>query len=135
VEAFVLPFARLLPVPPRLKIVDVGAAASPSGTAYASLLSSFPCDVVGFEPLEAECAKLNALALPGHRYLPYAIADGTRRTFYECQSSECSSLFEPDHGARGKGSRAWTNRSASSVPASSTPNASTICRKRWAPIS
>jgi FkbM family methyltransferase len=96
VEAFVLPFARLLPVPPRLKIVDVGAAASPSGTAYASLLSSFPCDVVGFEPIEAECAKLNALALPGHRYLPYAIADGTRRTFYECQSSECSSLFEPD---------------------------------------
>ena len=90
-----LPIARILP-PLRLKIIDVGAALSPSGTAYANLLRAVPCDVVGFEPVETECARLNRLALPRHLYLPYAIADGARRTFYECQVSECSSLFEPD---------------------------------------
>lgn len=91
-----LSFARLLPASLRLKIVDVGAASSPSGTAYANLLSSFRCEIVGFEAIESECAKLNALGLAGHLYLPYAVGDGTRRMFYECHTSECSSLFEPD---------------------------------------
>src|SRR5262245_10570325 len=94
--SLVLPLARLLPGPLRLKIIDVGAALSPSGVAYSNLLRAFPCEVVGFEPIESECARLNKLALPGHRYLPYAIADGTRHTFYKCLSSECSSIFEPD---------------------------------------
>src|SRR4051812_45435679 len=77
------PIALILPPLPRLKIIDVGAAAT-ERPAYDKLMKALPCDVIGFEPIEAECDKLNAFNLPGHRYLPHAIADGTRRTFYEC---------------------------------------------------
>jgi FkbM family methyltransferase len=92
-----LPIAPILPALPRLKIVDVGAAATPDGPAYVKLMKALPCEVIGFEPAAAECEKLNALKMPGHFYLPYAIGDGSARTFYECQSSDTSSLFEPNN--------------------------------------
>jgi FkbM family methyltransferase len=52
--------------------------------------------VIGFEPQPVECAKLNALALPGRRYLPYAIADGQQRTFYQTNTGFTSSLLRPN---------------------------------------
>jgi FkbM family methyltransferase len=88
--------ASIVPALPRIKIVDIGAADTSEPPAYAELVEAFPCDVIGFEPAAAECAKLNALNRPGHLYLPHAIGDGRQRTFYECNSPYCSSLFEPN---------------------------------------
>ena len=97
-----LPIAPILPVLPRIKIVDVGASDTTESAAYARLAGALPCDVVGFEPGAGECEKLNALDRPGHVYLPYAIGDGSQRTFYECSASYCSSLFEPNNALADK---------------------------------
>ena len=79
-----------------MKIVDVGASVTPDPPAYGKLLGALPCKVVGFEPEAAECEKLNRLNGSEHIFLPHAIGDGSLRTFYECSSPYCSSLFEPD---------------------------------------
>lgn len=93
----IFPIAPLLPVLPRIKIVDVGAMSLGDGTEpYAALMRALPCDIYGFEPVVAEFEKLNASAKPGHHYLPYFIGDGTKRTFYECNYTMTSSLFEPN---------------------------------------
>ena len=94
--------ASIVPALPRIKIVDVGAADATEPPAYARLTAGLPCDVVGFEPGAAECEKLNALNRPGHLYLPHAIGDGSRRTFYECSAPYCSSLFEPNEALADK---------------------------------
>jgi FkbM family methyltransferase len=86
----------ILPNRPCVKIVDVGAAESPDAPIYARLLSSLPCEIVGFEPGEYASEQLNRRNDNSHLYLPYAIGDGSRRTFYECSSPYCSSLFEPN---------------------------------------
>lgn len=91
------PIAPLLPMLPRLKIVDVGAMSLGEGTEpYAPLMQAAPCDLYGFEPGAAEFEKLKASAKDGHHYLPYFIGDGTVRTFYECNYTMTSSLFEPN---------------------------------------
>ena len=96
------PIAPILPALPRLRIVDVGAAATADGPAYAKLMRALPCDVIGFEPVVEECEKLNALKMPGHLYLPYTIGDGSPRTFYECSSADTSSLLMPNHALADK---------------------------------
>jgi FkbM family methyltransferase len=89
--------APLLPPLPRLKIVDVGAMSLGEGTdAYSALASATPCDVYGFEPGAEEFEKLRASAKPGYHYLPYFVGDGSSQTFYECNFSMTSSLFEPN---------------------------------------
>lgn len=91
------PIAPLLPPFPRLKITDIGAMSLGEGTEpYASLTQAVPCDVYGFEPGAGEFEKLKASAKPGHYYLPYFIGDGKTRTFYECNYTMTSSLFEPN---------------------------------------
>ena len=92
----------IVPTLPRIKIVDVGAADSTDPPAYARLIEGVPCDVIGFDPGPAECERLNALNRPGHLYLPHAIGDGRQRTFYECSSPHCSSLFEPNEALADK---------------------------------
>jgi len=87
----------LLPPLPPLKIIDVGAMSlGEEQDAYSPLKKGFPCEVIGFEPVTAECEKLAAKNVPGHTYLPYFVGDGSVRTFYECNSSMTSSLFEPN---------------------------------------
>jgi FkbM family methyltransferase len=87
----------LLPPLGPLKVVDVGAMMfADAGDAYERLRQSVPCQVVGFEPVTAECDKLNERKRPGDVYLPYVIGDGSTRTFYECNFSMTSSLFEPN---------------------------------------
>lgn len=89
--------APLLPTLPRLKIVDVGAMSLGEGTEpYAPLMQAVPCELYGFEPGAVELEKLKASAKEGHHYLPYFIGDGTTRTFYECNQTMTSSLFEPN---------------------------------------
>src|SRR4051812_40106528 len=87
----------MLPDNPRIKIVDVGAMMLGEGEEpYAKLLAAVACDVVGFEPLPAECDRLNAARRPGHSYLPYFIGDGGTHPFYECNFAATSSLLEPN---------------------------------------
>lgn len=82
---------------PFISIVDIGAMALPGErAAYANLQRPGKHRVVGFEPAQAECDRLNAMKLPGHTYLPYFIGNGEECTFHECNFPMTSSLFPPN---------------------------------------
>ncbi|MCC6212856.1 MAG: FkbM family methyltransferase [Burkholderiales bacterium] len=87
----------LLPALPTIRIVDVGAM-DVGDTPYAPLLAAVPCEVIGFEPVEEECRKLNDAGQAGRRFLPYVIGDGSEQTFHECAYAYNSSLLEPNFG-------------------------------------
>ena len=81
-----------------LTVVDVGAMSigDESTLPYRALIAKGIAKVIGFEPIPEECAKLNELARPGDRYLPYAVGDGTTRTFHLCSTNMTSSLYRPN---------------------------------------
>ncbi len=89
---------QVVPRPQTIKIIDVGAMALGSGIeeAYAPLLREGIAQVLGFEPVKEECDKLNAAATPGHEFLPYAVGDGSTRTFHLCNVAMTSSLYAPN---------------------------------------
>jgi FkbM family methyltransferase len=78
-----------------IRIVDIGAAAY-GRDVFEPLVAQSLCSVVGFEPNERNCQQRNLTARPHQRYLPYAIADGRTRTFYECENPLHSSLYRPN---------------------------------------
>jgi FkbM family methyltransferase len=80
---------------PIIRVVDAGAAEYQADP-YARLSQQGLCEVIGFEPNADNCARRNAQARPGHRYLPYALGDGSRRRFYECENPLTSSLYRPN---------------------------------------
>ncbi len=83
--------------PPPIVAVDIGAMLLEGVADPLARLSALGlARVIGFEPIPAECAKLNALAIAGRQYLPYAIADGRRRTFYVTNTGMTSSLLRPN---------------------------------------
>jgi FkbM family methyltransferase len=85
------------PAAPALTICDVGAMALDSDPdPMKTLMRPGKHRVIGFEPVAAECEKLNLNALPGHTYLPYFVGDGSERTFHLTVAPMCSSLYEPD---------------------------------------
>ena len=90
--------------PPPIRVVDAGAAEYESDP-YARLSEQGLCEVTGFEPNPANCARRNAQARPGHRYLPYALGDGRQRRFYECKNPLTSSLYRPNAPLLAKFSR------------------------------
>jgi FkbM family methyltransferase len=81
---------------PTIDAVDVGAMFVGEEAPYVPLMKQGLARVVGFEPVQAECDRLNASARPGERYLPYFIGDGSERTFYLTNYSMTSSLYEPN---------------------------------------
>lgn len=82
---------------PSVDVVDVGAMwFGVENVAYKGLLRNNVARVVGFEPVQAECDKLNKLGLKNHTYLPYFIGDGSERTFYLTNQSMTSSLYPPN---------------------------------------
>ena len=90
-------FFEEIVMPPLMTAIDIGAMLMEDEVDPLERLNRIGLlNVIGFEPQPAECAKLNALALPGRRYLPYAIADGTRRTFYVTNTAMTSSLLKPN---------------------------------------
>jgi FkbM family methyltransferase len=89
---------------PVIRVVDAGAAAYETDP-YARLSQHGLCEVIGFEPNADNCARRNADARPGHRYLPYALGDGRVRRFYECQNPLTSSLYRPNAPMLAKFSR------------------------------
>ena len=88
---------------PIINVVDVGAMSlGPHTDAFDRLLVRGAVRIVGFEPVQAECDKLNAMHAPERLYLPYAIGDGRRRTFHECNFPMTSSIYEPDSDLLGR---------------------------------
>lgn len=82
---------------PQIRIVDVGALwLGADDLAYRALMLEGLSTVVGFEPIQSECDKLNAMRISGHTYLPYFIGDGEERDFYLTTSKLTSSLYEPN---------------------------------------
>lgn len=75
--------------------VDCGARGGKLPRAFRSLKNS---GYIGFEADPDECARLNAGARPGHRYIPAFL--GRRRemrTFHVTASPACGSLLAPNH--------------------------------------
>ncbi|MBX3378023.1 MAG: FkbM family methyltransferase [Phycisphaeraceae bacterium] len=82
---------------PMIDVVDVGAMMLEGQPPfYQPLVDSGLARVVGFEPVIAECEKLNAKAGPNQRHLPYFVGDGSERTFYLTNTAMTSSLYEPN---------------------------------------
>jgi FkbM family methyltransferase len=82
---------------PTIDIVDVGAMwLGEASIPYQALLKTGIARVIGFEPIEKECDKLNAMKWPNHRFLPCFIGDGSKGTFRVCRSPMTSSLLEPN---------------------------------------
>jgi FkbM family methyltransferase len=91
------PVAAFLPSLPTIKVVDVGAMWAGDGIEpYSALRDAGLATVVGFEPVAEECEKLNRRFGPPHRYLQYAIGDGTLRRLHVCNESMTSSLYYPN---------------------------------------
>lgn len=93
---FAFSIVEALDTAPVIRIVDVGAMDIGHDTVWQPLADAGLAQVVGFEPVAAECEKLNANAIPGMRFLPYAIGDGTERPLYVTRYSACTSLYEPN---------------------------------------
>lgn len=90
-------FFEEIVMPPVMTAVDVGAMLLEDQVdPFARLSKLGRLNVIGFEPQPAECEKLNALAIPGRRYLPYVIANGMRCSFYQTNSGATSSLLRPN---------------------------------------
>ncbi len=80
-----------------IKIIDVGAMMIGNKPPdYYALLKPGVGKVVGFEPDEKECQKLNQSHNDGCSFLPYVIGDGSERTFNLCNYNMTSSLYEPN---------------------------------------
>lgn len=80
----------------QLKIIDVGALAI-HDCEYKALLEHDNTSVIGFEPVEKECEKLNAMHKGRHTFFPNVVGNGEERIFNECNFSMTSSFFEPNH--------------------------------------
>lgn len=90
---------ELLHEPERpVQIVDVGANPIDGEPPYRPLLTAGVAQVTGFEPQPSAYADLTALADGQHRYLPYAVGDGSRQMLRLCAESGFTSTFEPDPG-------------------------------------
>jgi FkbM family methyltransferase len=88
---------EILPPFGKVQVIDVGAM-DLGGEIYDPLVKAGIASVLGFECVQAECDKLNAMASESRAYLPYAIGDGTVRAFHECNFPMTSSLLEPNSG-------------------------------------
>ncbi|MGB8166416.1 MAG: FkbM family methyltransferase [Chthoniobacteraceae bacterium] len=80
---------------PSIKIIDIGAM-SIGDEIYTALVQAGLAKIVGFECVQAECDKLNAMSRGTHTYLPHAVGDGRERTFHTCSASMTSSIYEPN---------------------------------------
>jgi FkbM family methyltransferase len=88
----------ILPVKPMINITDIGAMIIPeSPPSYQPLIDAGLANVVGFEPVPEELARLRASAKAGMTFLPHAVGDGTRRPFHICKFPMNSSLLRPNY--------------------------------------
>lgn len=81
-----------------LGILDVGAMLIDGNPKeYGNLVDRGYARVVGFEPVETECNRLNnAYQNTGMKFLPYFIGNGTKQKFHLTNHSMTASLYEPN---------------------------------------
>ncbi len=63
---------------------------------YSPLLETGKTRILGFEPDEVECDKLNASGDNNRKYYPHFVGDGRKATYYETNMTMTGSLFEPN---------------------------------------
>lgn len=74
-------------------IVDIGAQAL-DGHVYDRLTAHFPCELIGFDPLEERLDERRSTeGRPGLHLLPYAIGDGATHVLHINNEDATSSLF------------------------------------------
>ena len=81
------------------KIIEVGAQKiNNHNEPFYDLIENFPgSKLIGFEPDETTCEKLNLVAKEGFKYFPFALGKANeKRKFYITNHSMCSSLYEPN---------------------------------------
>lgn len=81
---------------PIINIVNIGAMYIGIPEIYQNLVEKNMCRVIGFEPVESECEKLNKISKNNEKYYPYFIGDGKERKFYFTNFTMNSSLYEPN---------------------------------------
>lgn len=88
---------ELLPPLPTISVLDIGAMLAEEQTEpYAALVSAGKARVVGFEPNQEECDRLNRLFGPPNRFYPHFVGDGGDAVFYETTRTYTGSLFRPN---------------------------------------
>lgn len=94
----IFPITAALPECPCVTIVDAGAMdlGQTGALPWQPLVDAGLAQVIGFEPVEAECQRLNRMNLAHHRFLPFAIGDGATHRLYMTQFPACTSIFEPN---------------------------------------
>ena len=90
------PLTQILAPQRRTAVVDVGANPIDGEPPYKRMLAAGLCEVVGFEPQAEALARLEKMAGPNERYLPYPLGDGTERTLNVCGLEGMTSLKVPD---------------------------------------
>jgi len=87
----------LLPAPPKLVVVDIGASIVDGySERYATLVERGAARVIGFEPNATERKKLEARYPERRTFLPYFIGRGGPATFYQTNWVYTGSLLEPN---------------------------------------
>ena len=96
---------KILPSPPVVQVVDIGANPIEGDPNYKPLLTAGVARVVGFEPIPEALAELKQAAGPHETYLPHALGDGGEHELHICRASGMSSflpgntkLFDYFHG-------------------------------------
>lgn len=92
----VLDVVRANVTPPRLRLIEVGAAATEATSPYDPLVDAGIAEVLAFDPDAAACAELLALHPTGWTIVQEALGDGGELPFHLCRSPYCSSLYPPD---------------------------------------
>ncbi|MEP0944117.1 MAG: FkbM family methyltransferase [Rhizobiaceae bacterium] len=80
----------------RINIVDIGAGDGGYKPSYQLLIDADFANIIGFEPDEEACKKLNAKGEKNAVYYPHFIGDGKDATFHETNWSLTGSLFPPN---------------------------------------
>ena len=75
--------------PPRVEVVDVGAAQLDTPLRYAALVEQDLASVTGFEPNLEELARLTQGARAHQLFLPYFLGRGGPATFHETRFPVC----------------------------------------------
>lgn len=88
--------SELLPLAAPLTICDIGASLAEKPP-YQALVERGVGQLVGFEPVPAECQRLNEKYGAPHRFYPCFIGDGAPHTFHETNYYQTGSLFEPNN--------------------------------------
>lgn len=88
-------FAELLVPEKLLCIADIGASYL-EPPPYDTLIKNKLARIIGFEPNQAECDKLQQIYAPPHQFYPAFVGRGGAATFHETISFHTGSLYRPN---------------------------------------